>query len=102
MKTAFVSGVSTVSTTLIAAMALALLLAGQAQALTLTNRDALPQRVQVSEEEEAFVTLEIEPNETLEVCNQGCVLYLEDGSEEIFEGHEVVNIEDGRLVIVNE
>ncbi len=81
---------------------LALFLAGQAQALTLTNRDTVEQRVQITEGGDEAVTHDvvIAANQILdELCKEACTVTLESGAQESFEGDENVYIEDGRFVI---
>ena len=83
------------------AAASALLLAGQAHALTLTNRDAVEQRLQIVEGDEMPMTQDfvINANQTLDpICEEGCTIALENGEQNTFEGDEVVYIEDGRFV----
>ena len=79
----------------------ALVWAGQAEALTLTNRDAVDRRLQISEASDAIVTYEvvITAHETIfELCQIGCTIVLESGEEETFEGYEEVTIEEGSFV----
>ena len=78
-----------------------LFLAGQAQALTLTNRDSTEQRLQVSDgEEEDSRIVVIEPDQTLEnVCIEDCTIALENGTEMTFDGYEVVYIRRGSFFI---
>jgi hypothetical protein len=86
----------------LAAATMALLLAGQAHALTLTNRGAVDQRLQISEGGDEAVTYEvvIAAYETLiELCQEGCTIALENGEQESFEGYEEVNIEEGSFFI---
>ena len=84
------------------AAALALTLAGQANALTLTNRDTVDQRVQITEGGDEAVTHDkvVAADQTLdELCEDGCTIALENGEQESFEGYETVFIENGRFVI---
>jgi hypothetical protein len=86
----------------LAAATMALLLTGQAHALTLTNRGAVDQRLQISEggDEAATYEVVIAAYETLiELCQEGCTIALESGEQESFEGYEHIHIEDGRFVI---
>ena len=79
----------------------ALLMAGHAEALTLTNRDAVDRRLQISEATDEAVTYEvvISAHETLvDLCRVGCTIELESGELETFEGYEEVNIEEGSFV----
>jgi len=89
--------------TALTAATMALFLAGQAQALTLTNRDLVEQRLVITEEGEEVATRDvvIEGNQTLDqFCEAGCTIALENGEQESFEGDENVVIQDGRLVIL--
>lgn len=84
------------------AAAIGLLWVGQSQALTLTNRDAVDQRLQISEGGDEAVTYDvvISAYETLvELCQEGCTIALENGEQESFEGYEEVSIEEGSFVI---
>lgn len=87
---------------LLAVVAALAMLAGAAQAFTVTNRDANAQRLQITEPEgEGAEEFTIEPDETLdEVCETGCTIILENGVKETFEGMETVYIEDGSFVLV--
>lgn len=81
---------------------LATILAGQAQAITLTNRDGSDLRLQITEGGDEAVTHEvvIAANEILDgLCEEGCTIALESGEPQSFEGYETVIIEDGRFVI---
>lgn len=78
------------------------LVAGQAHALTLTNRDRVERRLLITEGSEVPVTHEIfiASDETLEgVCPDGCTIALDNGVKERFEGYEDIAIEDGQFVI---
>jgi hypothetical protein len=84
------------------AAAIGLLMVGQAYALTLTNRDAVNQRLQISEGGVEAVTYEvvITAHQTLdELCPEGCIIALENGDEESFEGYEEISIKEGTFVI---
>lgn len=82
--------------------ALALLSAGQAQALTVTNRDAADQRLRITDGGDESVTQDvvIAADETLgNLCEDGCTILLGNGVQESFEGYESIYIENGRFVI---
>ncbi len=84
------------------AAALALVLTGPVQALTLTNRDAVEQRVQINEGGDETVTQDVVlgAEQTLEgLCEDGCTIALENGVQESFEGNEDVYIENGGFQI---
>ena len=87
---------------IIAMAAVAAFAAGQAQALTLTNRDTAEQRVQITEGGDESVTQDvvIAADQTLdELCTEGCTITLESGEQESFEGYEIVYIEKGRFML---
>lgn len=80
----------------------ALLLAGQAHALTLTNRDTVEQRIQINEggDGSAGRDFVLAADQTVDgICEGGCTIVLENGAEQSFEGYEAVFIEDGHFVI---
>lgn len=83
------------------AVAAVLVIAGQALALTLTNRDVSDLRLQIRESgSDASQTITIQPQQTLDgICQSGCTIALENGTLEDFEGHEVVEVRDGLFVI---
>ena len=69
---------------------------------TLTNRDGRTHNLTVfyDQHDEGEWNLTIEPGETLSnLCPRGCSIALEYDEEEDFEGHEIVTILDGKLVI---
>ncbi len=73
-----------------------------ANALTLLNRDAVSQRVQIVHDGDATMTQEVilAGHDTLEdICFAGCTISLDNGEEESFEGYETVYIKDGEFVI---
>lgn len=81
---------------------MAVLLVGQAYALTLTNRDTTEWRMQIAEAGDEAVTHDVvvAANQTLDrLCPEGCTITLESGEQESFEGYEAVSIEGGRFVI---
>lgn len=86
----------------LSAAALALMLSGQAYALTLTNRDAGEHRVQINEGGDEAVTRDIVLTANQKVgglCEDGCTIALENGVQESFEGDEDVYIENGQFLI---
>lgn len=84
-----------------AASILVSVLAWQAQAMTLTNRDATDLMVKITDTGDgADQELLLAANETIDdVCANGCTLTLEDGQQADFNGDEDVYIEGGRFVI---
>ena len=79
-----------------------LLFASAAQALTITNKDSEEHRLQVTEGDEEPVSHEVSlpSGQTLEdLCPEGCVIALQNGVQESFEGGEAVDIKDGRFEI---
>jgi hypothetical protein len=86
----------------LALSAMALFLVNQAHALTLTNREAVDQRVQITEDGDEAITQDIIllADYTLYyLCEYGCTIALENGRQESFEGYEDISIEDGYFVI---
>ncbi len=87
------------SSLVLTVLAGSLLLSGQANSLTLTNNESLPQNVVTitGDQEEA---LSIGPGETIEgLCNIPCVLRLPDGSEYELEAEDRVALEDGTIFV---
>ena len=85
------------------AVALPMFLSGQAYALTLINRTAVEQNVQISDGDSESVTRDVtlSADQTLDgICDEGCTIILENGVEEDFDGDEVIYIENGEFVIV--
>jgi hypothetical protein len=83
------------------ALASALLVAGQANALTLTNRGTSEQRLKITEFSDEGVTqnIVILAAETLsDVCMEGCTIALDNGEQGSFDGTEVVYIEEDHFV----
>ncbi len=71
--------------------------APQVSALTLSNREAVPHRITVIRGADR-ITHTIAPASVLtDICSNGCILKLEDGSEWVFDGSERASIE-GMLV----
>jgi hypothetical protein len=89
------------SLVLAGAGALTLVMAWQAQAMTLTNRDGADLMVTITENGDSTgQDLLIAANQTLEdVCANGCTITLEDGQKLDFNGDEDVSIEGGRFII---
>ena len=84
---------------LIIVSALALGLASQAQALTLTNRDDAEWPVTIQEGNE-LRTIELRAFETVEIdCLNGCSLSVDEDEPMSFDGYESVYIEDGEIVV---
>ena len=87
---------------LIALAAMAALLAAPVQAATLTNRSADEVVVQINEEGDETVSEQVTlaPDETVSnVCDNGCVMVLENGQQQSFEGNEIIYLADGGFVI---
>ncbi len=83
----------------IAASALAVLLATDASAVSVTNRDDRDFKITVIEGD-AKEDHVLKPSEVLAgVCQKGCVIRLNDSEndEYLLEGSEPVSIEDGNL-----
>ena len=78
------------------------LVAGQAYAFTVTNRDLSEHSLQITEGGDEAVTRDvvIAPDQTVDdLCEDGCTIVLDNGEQQSFEGYEEVYIEGGRFVI---
>jgi len=88
--------------TVLAALVATALVAGPAQAVTLTNEDAATYTVEVivGEGDASNTSFELQSGETLaDVCADGCVIRLNNGAEADFVGDEAITIKDGELTI---
>ena len=68
--------------------------------MSVTNQDAYERTVLIKEDRQEARTYDIQigPDETIEgLCEDGCIVLLENGIEERFEGYEQVYIHKGRL-----
>ena len=84
----------------VAAAAVAQLLAGQAHALVLTNLDDYEWRISIIEPDRTIDRV-IEPDERVNgLCESGCTIMLQDGTEAEFGGNEAVYIRNGRFVLL--
>lgn len=84
------------------ALASALLLtAGQAQALTVTNRDTAEQNLQITETgAQSSHMVVVQPGQTVEdLCPAGCEIALANGTSASFDGSEDIDIRNGGFVI---
>jgi hypothetical protein len=82
-----------------ASIAAVLICCPAAHASSITNRDDREYKLTVIEDT-ATKDLQLAPSVTLkEVCQQGCVVRLDDSADEEYEleGSDVVSIEDGLL-----
>ncbi|MFP3920898.1 MAG: hypothetical protein ACLFPA_03000 [Dichotomicrobium sp.] len=84
------------------AAALAALMVTQAQAVTITNRDAIDYELRIEEGGDEMVgrSVTIPSGETLNLCEDGCTMELDNGESESFEGDETVELFDGNLVFI--
>lgn len=82
----------------VVAVAIALVAASEASALTLKNTDTDPQGVTVTEAGKER-QLKLAPGDSSTLCPKGCALKLDNGEEYEFEGTESVSIEDGVIYI---
>jgi len=82
------------------AAAVALFAVGQANALTITNRDSVEHRLEVQEGEERSMTwsVVIPAGQSVEICREDCRITMDSGQSGQFEGTEVVEISDGAFV----
>lgn len=72
-----------------------------ANAFTLTNRDRTEHRFTIYVEDDEW-NITIQANETLShICRSGCSIALGSDEDQDFEGNEIVNIIDGRLIVGN-
>ena len=86
----------------LAALAALAIVAGPAQALTMTNNDAVDYEVIVIEGQGDGVTSQFDleaGGSQFEFCENGCTIQLSNGTEATFNGDESVLIEDGQFVI---
>jgi hypothetical protein len=71
-----------------------------AHALTLTNQDNSVHTLEILAEDDEWSTT-IQPGETLRhLCLSPCSIALGPDEELDFEGHETINIRNGRLVFI--
>ena len=85
----------------VAVMALLLPLSQAANALSITNRDASEMKMTVVEQEgQPGLEFSIEAQQTLDnICAKGCVITLNNGETDTFEGEESVIIQNGQFTI---
>ena len=82
----------------LAGFAIAILLAGAAQAATVVNLTAEAAVVAVTEgADRSDVT--VEPEQTLEFCPAGCFVTLPNGDRHALEGTETIELRDGGVSI---
>jgi hypothetical protein len=68
-------------------------------ALKLTNRDAIDQKLTITENS-ATREQTLKPTESVEgFCAGGCTIQIQNGEEYEFDGNEVVSIEEGLLYL---
>ncbi|NNE24405.1 MAG: hypothetical protein HKN11_17525 [Rhizobiales bacterium] len=78
------------------------MMAGTANALTLTNNDEVEYGLEVilGEGGADLQTLQLPGGQSLtDICDQGCTIKLPNGAEQEFEGDENVTIQDGEFMI---
>lgn len=85
---------------LAAAAALALTMVVPANAITITNQDGADYELQIEEAAGGTSSAMIAAGESLEICEDGCAISLENGERETFEGDETVELRDGGFVRV--
>lgn len=86
-----------------AAVGVTMIVASQAAAVTLTNRDENPYRLEViySEDSASVDKFKIGANESIdEICLEGCVIRLSNGEETDFLGNEKGEIRGGRFILI--
>jgi hypothetical protein len=73
--------------------------ASPAQAVKLTNRDTIEQKMTIQENGGTREQI-LKPSETVDgVCNSGCTIKMQDGEEYEFDGNEAVSIEEGLMFL---
>ena len=78
------------------------MLSGPVMALEVVNEDDKPYKVLVVQgEQTAEITVESK-GVVEDICNDGCTLQLEDGSQIKVKGSETVSIDDGGFAIADE
>jgi hypothetical protein len=82
--------------TLIAAAVLLIAATGSAQAVKMTNRDAVDHKITVKEGEKK-TQLTIKAGEEITLCDAGCSVEIESGEEFELTGTEIVSYEDNFL-----
>lgn len=78
------------------------MLAGSANALTITNEDEAEYSLEVilGEGGADLQTLQLSGGQSLsDICEQGCTIKLPNGAEQEFDGDENVTIKDGGFII---
>lgn len=86
----------------LAAVGVTMIAASQAAAVTLTNRDDNPYRLEViySEDSASVDKFKVGANESIDdICLEGCVIRLSNGEETEFLGSEKGEIRGGRFVL---
>lgn len=80
------------------------MVAGSADAITITNEDDVEHTLEVIVGEGIIVseTHQLEAGGTLaDFCNTGCTIKLKNGAEQKFDGEESVTIKGGEFILVN-
>ena len=87
---------------IVALVAVFAFLIGQADALTLLNEDAVSHEVRmVSESGSVEDVFTIGGGEVMsEICDDGCILVLQDGEPQPFSGEDEISIRDGVFLFV--
>jgi len=82
------------------AAALALTMIVPADAITITNQDAADYELEIEDAAGETSSAMIAAGESLEICEDGCTISLENGERESFAGDETVELRDGGFVRV--
>jgi len=88
----------TVALAVVAALALTMVVS--ANAITITNQDATDYELQIKEAAGGTSSTMIAAGESLEICEDGCTISLQNGERETFAGDETVELRDGGFVRV--
>lgn len=81
------------------AVAAALTVISQANALQLTNRDTAEHKISLTEPA-GTQDVQIKPSQVIDgICKAGCTMKMTDGEEYEFDGNEVVSIEEGLMFL---
>src|SRR5262245_14793932 len=84
---------------LVLLLPLSLAIVSPAQALKLTNRDTVDQKLTITENS-ATREQTLKPTESVDgFCASGCTIQIQNGEEYEFDGNEVVSIEEGLLYL---
>ena len=84
--------------TIILGMAVSMAMIGGAAAASITNKDAQPQVLIVTEAADK-IEMVVEAGATVSFCPTGCFVTMPSGDRETFSGSEAIDIVNGAAVI---